>query len=161
MHRDIKPSNLAVSSLNPLRAIILDLGCATVATSSTDHMKGTVPYLAPEIMRLKQKRHTKDSCAKCQPYTSAADIWAMGLSMYQLFTRVSSLPRQMTIEEHEKLMVKVKHFDLTEVRRLLLGMLEWDNKLRISTVEATQHVAFTSTLKSQQSNKESLKRVRT
>jgi serine/threonine protein kinase len=53
MHRAIKPDNILASPY-PTRAVIIDFGCASWETSSKDHMKGTVRYLAPEIIVLKE-----------------------------------------------------------------------------------------------------------
>ncbi|KAL9018169.1 MAG: hypothetical protein Q9185_004531 [Variospora sp. 1 TL-2023] len=83
MHRDVSPGNLAVTSLNEPRGIILDLDAATTSVSSTDHMKGTLPYLAPEIMALK---NWDGSCKQPPPYEKDIDTWALALIMYALYT---------------------------------------------------------------------------
>ena len=80
MHRDIKPDNLAVMSLDQPKGIILDLDAATTERYSRDHTKGTVLYLAPEVMDLKEMISTKTSV----PYTKAIDVWAMGLSAFAI-----------------------------------------------------------------------------
>jgi serine/threonine protein kinase len=54
MHRDIKPENILASAA-PIRGVIIDFGCATWEKTSKDHMKGTIRYLAPEIIALKEK----------------------------------------------------------------------------------------------------------
>ncbi|KAI4256236.1 MAG: hypothetical protein L6R42_006341 [Xanthoria sp. 1 TBL-2021] len=83
MHRDFSPGNLAVTSLQEPRGVILDLDAATISSTSTDHMKGTLPYLAPEIMALKQW----DGAGKQPPpYEKSIDTWALGLIMYALYT---------------------------------------------------------------------------
>ncbi|KAL8731002.1 MAG: hypothetical protein Q9166_003653 [cf. Caloplaca sp. 2 TL-2023] len=83
MHRDISPGNLAVTSLQEPRGVILDLDAATTSVTSTDHMKGTVPYLAPEIIALKDW----DSAGRQPPpYEKSIDTWALGLIMYAMFT---------------------------------------------------------------------------
>ena len=77
MHRDLKPQNLGLKSVNPPGALIFDFGHATFEKSSTDHTKGTIWYLAPEVLALK--------CGTSHvAYDSAVDVWAMGLSLYQL-----------------------------------------------------------------------------
>ena len=83
MHRDISPGNLAITSLYEPRGIILDLDAATTSVASTDHMKGTLPCLAPEIIALK----TWDgSCKQPPAYEKSVDTWALGLIMYALYT---------------------------------------------------------------------------
>ena len=76
MHRDIKPQNLAILSLQDPRGVILDLDAATTSPTSVDHMQGTVPYLAPEIITLKNGTGL--------PYEKGVDVWALGLSTYAL-----------------------------------------------------------------------------
>jgi len=80
MHRDIKPGNLAVVSRKPLSAILLDFGAATLDQQSSDHMAGTIPYLAPEVIALKEGASRK-------PYDKMVDIWGLGLSCFELFCR--------------------------------------------------------------------------
>ncbi len=77
MHRDIKPDNVLASS-SPLRAVIIDFGCATWDKTSKDHMKGTIRYLAPEIIALKENTSTRNS-----GYDMSADVWSMGLTAYE------------------------------------------------------------------------------
>jgi len=79
IHRDIKAQNLGVVSLNPIRGVILDLDDATQDNVSDDHMKGSVPYLAPEIVKL--KLHT-NAGQRPPPYDKSIDVWALGLTMF-------------------------------------------------------------------------------
>ena len=78
VHRDLKPTNIGIISLEPPRAIVLDLGqaCQLPASSSsgippTPGKLGTVGYLAPEM--------------ESRPYTAAVDIWAAGVVAHELF----------------------------------------------------------------------------
>ncbi|KAK4997211.1 hypothetical protein LTR66_003329 [Elasticomyces elasticus] len=84
MHRDIKLSNIGLvvnnTSGQPPRIILLDFGHATRNLTSTDHMKGTVRYLAPEVMALK-----RNAAKYLNPYTNKVDIWALGICIYELF----------------------------------------------------------------------------
>lgn len=81
MHRDINPNNLAVLSFNHPKGIILDLDSVTRARDSTNHHKGTMSYLAPEIIELKD---WEEKGPHPPPYTNSVDIWALGLSMFAL-----------------------------------------------------------------------------
>ena len=75
MHRDIKPDNTGVAGLEePFRFYLLDLGHALAATESDDHFKGTIRYLAPEVLNL--KRQTNGSSSR---YGNKVDVWALGL----------------------------------------------------------------------------------
>lgn len=79
MHRDIKPDNIGVSgnSEQTLKYILLDFGHATRQSSSKDHEKGTIRYLAPEVMALKNRQSTI-------PYDFRVDIWALGMTALEL-----------------------------------------------------------------------------
>ncbi|KAL8709690.1 MAG: hypothetical protein Q9220_005630 [cf. Caloplaca sp. 1 TL-2023] len=81
MHRDINPNNLAVTSLRNPRGIIIDLDAATDSGTSYDHMQGTISYLAPEIINLKNAQSGQTR----PPYNRGVDIWALGLSMHALY----------------------------------------------------------------------------
>ncbi|KAL8934834.1 MAG: hypothetical protein Q9216_005710, partial [Gyalolechia sp. 2 TL-2023] len=83
MHRDISPGHLAITSFDKPKGIIIDLDAATRDPTSTNHMKGTLPFLAPEILALKSWKGTNP-----QPpaYDRNVDTWALGLVMYALFT---------------------------------------------------------------------------
>ena len=88
IHHDIKPANLVITSLSNPRGVIIDLDSASWSRSSTDHMKGTVSYLAPEVIALKQG-HRGNS------FDNKVDVWALGVSIYQLDTG-RSMPWQAT-----------------------------------------------------------------
>ena len=77
MHLDISPGNLAITSLNNPKGIIIDLDAAIESVPCFDHGKGTLPYLAPEIIALKYKNTDK-------PFERSVDIWALGLCMFEL-----------------------------------------------------------------------------
>ena len=76
IHRDIKPANMTVVSRSPSRFIIIDFGVATWETTSTNHMVGTIRYLAPEVLALKRKTSTTS-------YNQSVDVWGLGVSFYQ------------------------------------------------------------------------------
>lgn len=84
MHRDIKPENLAVCSFTNPKGVIIDLDSLTQSEESTDHRRGTLCYLAPEVVRL--KNWEKDGKQGCQPpaYTQSVDVWGLGISMASL-----------------------------------------------------------------------------
>ncbi|KAL9026864.1 MAG: hypothetical protein Q9196_004536 [Gyalolechia fulgens] len=80
MHRDLNPNNLGVVSFNPPKGVLLDLDSATLSETSSDHMQGTIRYLAPEIIDLKGWLNPPKGVTP--PYSRAVDIWALGLSVY-------------------------------------------------------------------------------
>ncbi len=83
IHRDIKPANIAVTeSGGKLTVKVLDFGIAArksqdgISVSSTKGAIGTLLYMSPE-----QLHH-----AKGQDLTPASDVYALGLTAYELLT---------------------------------------------------------------------------
>lgn len=77
MHLDISPGNLAITSLEDPKGIIIDLDAAVKSEFCSDHSKGTLAYMAPEIIRLRINRSN-------QPFEKSVDIWALGICMFDL-----------------------------------------------------------------------------
>ncbi len=74
VHRDIKPSNIMMVAGRG--GVLTDFGIAKLlaqATASTSGVMGTPNYMAPEVL-------------KGQPATSATDIYAFGVMLYQILT---------------------------------------------------------------------------
>jgi eukaryotic-like serine/threonine-protein kinase len=73
IHRDIKPSNVFVMADDSVK--IIDFGIAFTDTGSTHTaMRGTLPYMAPELLQLK-------------PPSVLTDIFALGAVAYETLTR--------------------------------------------------------------------------
>lgn len=84
IHRDMKPENVGVKGLNePFQFYLLDMGHAIEAESSDDHCKGTVRYLAPEVLDLKYRR-----TASSPNYGPEVDVWALGLVGIELINAI-------------------------------------------------------------------------
>lgn len=76
VHRDVKPGNLFASRVGAEHDVVklLDFGIArTLAEASAARVGGTPAYLAPE-------------CCGGLPATHAADIYALGATLYHLLT---------------------------------------------------------------------------
>ncbi len=74
IHRDVKPSNCFVLQNGRLK--VLDFGIAASADQHPGQIKlaGTPPYMAPELF------------SPFPRYTEKVDIWAAGVTLYQLVT---------------------------------------------------------------------------
>jgi serine/threonine protein kinase len=137
MHRDIKPDNI-LASPSPVRAVIIDFGCATWDRTSTDHMKGTIRYLAPEIIALKENTAPRNST-----YDMSADVWSMGLTTFELLrgsrTRFQRMSKKFY---HEELLPalsvgsKGAGDEIIWVFGLVKEMLHWEPKSRITSEQA-------------------------
>jgi len=80
VHRDVKPDNFLLETEHPdcLVLKLADFGIATSlratgANDSWDEPRGTLPYMAPELLR-----HTAGSSAN----SAAADLWGCGVTIY-------------------------------------------------------------------------------
>ena len=88
IHRDLKPGNMRLSSDEQLK--ILDFGLAkvigpidesadTVSLDSKVSASGTLPYMAPELLR-------------AEPADARVDIWAAGAVLYEMATGKRAFP---------------------------------------------------------------------
>jgi serine/threonine protein kinase len=73
IHRDLKPSNVLVAGD---RVKVLDFGVSVLGAQGADLGKGiagTVPYMAPELLRM-------------SPANELSDLYAVGMIAYELFS---------------------------------------------------------------------------
>lgn len=135
VHRDLKPENIKVCEG---RVVLFDFGISHLEgleeLTKTGVFVGTVSYAAPEQ-------------AKNQPITSATDIYAVGVILYELLTRRLPFQAESTIA----LLFQIAHeaptpvnryrTDLPEqVTRLLEAMLSADPLQRPSALEALEMI---------------------
>ncbi|EFQ88280.1 hypothetical protein PTT_15921 [Pyrenophora teres f. teres 0-1] len=135
LHRDIKPNNIVYRSTNPVHAIIVDFGCSDLAPKSTRHDRGTLTYLAPEVIRIKDGESS-------EPFSLPSDVWSLGVTVvdflmgkqfYQQLGRASfyqSFQRTMatnTVELHHPVF-----WDLA------LELLAWNPECRPTAMQVAQ-----------------------
>lgn len=88
-HRDIKPENIVIQTCNtrPSKNTykLIDLGYAKELETIASFV-GTLPYLAPEIL-------------KNEPYTFTVDYWSLGILVYEIITgALPFLPSKTPVE---------------------------------------------------------------
>jgi cytochrome c-type biogenesis protein CcmH/NrfG len=71
IHRDLKPSNIFILDDDTVK--IIDFGIAHAGTSAQTSVRGTLAYMAPEVLLM-------------QPASVASDIFALGVLSYEAFT---------------------------------------------------------------------------
>jgi serine/threonine protein kinase len=122
---DVKPANIMVVTYQPLRVVIIDYGVGTFERQSKDHEKGTIPYLAPEVIALKH-RESKTSYDP-PPYDRSCDIWGLGLTGYQLFLRKGcTWGESISRDSHAGILSQLKdREECPPIHNLLIKMLAW------------------------------------
>jgi serine/threonine protein kinase len=74
-HRDIKPANLLIDKYNRIKLADFGLACVIERPRPPEKVCGSVPYMAPEVL---QKRSFDPK---------AADIWALGVTLFEMAAR--------------------------------------------------------------------------
>lgn len=131
MHRDLKPTNMMMVSYRPVHAIIIDYGSATFDKTSHDHYCGTIAYLAPEVLKLKYGKDDHNQ----EPYDCQVDIWAIGLSGYQLFFREPCKWNKGVGSVAHQEIIRNLHARHVPVADALEKMLAWQSKDRPTAQE--------------------------
>ena len=129
VHRDIKLENIIVGPGNCIK--LIDFGLACRNEGVMDLVCGSLPYCAPEMVK------------QC-PYTSAVDVWALGVCLYGMTTGCLPFDDVNTKRLKEKILYGQLEFpeeaEVSEVLGDLLGrMLEKDPEKRTTMKEVMQH----------------------
>ena len=137
IHRDLKPHNILVTHDNKLK--ISDFGFAKSYDPDKDlqqTMCGSPLYMAPEIL-------------EGNPYTNLADLWSVGVIMYELFYGIVPIHGQNIAD----LIINIRKFVYTssnkpisdECNDLLRKLLQTDPKKRITWNHFISHSWFRTT----------------
>ena len=140
-HRDLKPENLMYGSDDPKshqydRVKICDLGLARQFEQSEllESSCGTPGYMAPELL-------------DHRPYNSKVDVWAIGVTLYQLLCGFIPFPYlqddKTTLQnmEQRKLQFPDEFWvDFTEdCKDIISKMLDFDENTRLTASDCLEH----------------------
>lgn len=142
VHRDIKPSNIRIGTRGEVK--VLDFGVARAnmdraAITATQHIVGSMPYLAPERFRGRD--------------THAGDVFALGCSLYEGLAHERFLPEALEQRERftiagqpdahaahlEEKLEKVSWLP-SELRTLIRDMLAYDAEDRPTAAEVAERI---------------------
>ncbi|XP_075913277.1 uncharacterized protein LOC116958612 [Petromyzon marinus] len=84
IHGDIKPDNILLTAAGKVR--VTDFGWSSYLKHKTQHVCGTLPYMAPELLL-------------GYYVTCAVDMWALGCTVAEMATR-KYLFRSRTFTQH-------------------------------------------------------------
>lgn len=129
IHRDIKPENIIIGLNNQLK--LTDFGWSIINPigSKRKTLCGTIDYLSPELITLKEYDHT-------------VDIWALGILMFELL--VGSPPfeestKEMTYKRIVKGDLIFPNTVSPDAQNLIQRILQIDSRQRIPIREIKRH----------------------
>jgi serine/threonine protein kinase len=138
LHRDIKPNNIVYRSTNPVYAIIIDFGCSNPNSKSTCHDRGTMTYLAPEVMRIKDGETS-------EPFSTPSDVWSLGVTLIDFLTgkQFHRLLGRAPIYQSFKRIMATNTAELHHPKfwELALELLAWDPESRPTATQVAQRFA--------------------
>ncbi|EMD66034.1 hypothetical protein COCSADRAFT_87064 [Bipolaris sorokiniana ND90Pr] len=137
LHRDIKPNNIVYHSTSPVHALIVDFGCSEPDPTSMRHDRGTMTYLAPEVMRVKNGEST-------QPFSFPSDVWSLGVTLIDFLLNKQfhkQLGEAATYEKFKKTMAtNTVELHYPDFWNLVLELLAWDSEVRPTAMEVAQRL---------------------
>jgi serine/threonine protein kinase/tetratricopeptide (TPR) repeat protein len=128
VHRDLKPDNVLVTS--DMRVKVLDFGLAILRERQDveEQVAGTIPYMAPEVLR-------------GEPANLSADIFAAGLIAFELLAGHYPFPDKNVSQIIMAILIESPDFDeldiSQELRDVLEEMLERDPEYRLADAHET------------------------
>ncbi|KAA6374548.1 MAG: putative AGC family protein kinase, partial [Streblomastix strix] len=144
IHGDLKPENVLV--MKDYRVKLSDFGLARKIEEGRDYftaMGGTTIYLGPELLQ-NQVEPSQGQGAKKLMQTPAADIWAIGIMIFELLAQrhpffdakegnlpLLELARRITVEKPAEL---PSHYS-ENLRKLIRNMLTKDPSRRITSAD--------------------------
>jgi len=155
MHRDLKPDNILLDKNDRIK--IVDFGLSTFIDVPEYIFKkcGTPGYIAPEVFKYDQKVATT-------AYDGHCDVFSIGCIMYYMYlgspffegsnaSEILKVNRRFTVDHDPIANIRRELKDSTskipkEGLNLLLQLIEFDQKKRLSANQVLTHPYYTPTL---------------
>ena len=150
IHRDIKTEN---SIYNPQTGHLTVIDCDFAVKTPAQRRYGTTCFLAPEVEMCHVKTHKKQK-TKCY-YGTQADMWSLGMILFELIHGVNSSPVHNYNYLHDvysgkkhPLQTVYKRNDIPEaLYRILYRLLEVDPRKRMTAKQLIHHPWIKKTLR--------------
>lgn len=145
IHRDVKLENIFITDSGELKLGDFGLTMSTCHESAISPV-GTSEYMAPEVVRLPLVEHITSGLADLRsitPCTSAVDIWALGITLYELLS--GHLPYEMRDKAQMKEAIlrgelrPLPYFISPLARSFLGAMLQPDVQQRATAEQLLEH----------------------
>lgn len=103
-------------------------------------MVGTITYLAPETMLLKDRPRPTSRAAAVPPYTSKVDIWALGLCCWQVLVGRTLTDNDQAMQVAREVVEEFGQNPSNRLWGVVAEMLVQDCRTRISAREILQRM---------------------
>lgn len=129
VHGDIKPSNFLIDKYGRLK--VCDFGLSTFFKESnvTQHLKGTLSFIAPEILNGEEANPLK------------SDIWSLGITLYYMITHrypYEGIKKEDLINQINNRKFNAKHIKDPLLAEIIMRCLQKDSNKRADISELNE-----------------------